>query len=382
MGAEIITIGTELLLGEIADTNTRRIAQALRGIGLDLFRTTTVGDNVERIAQALRESTARAEAVLTTGGLGPTVDDPTREAVALAFGVPLEFRPELWEQIQERFARFRRTATENNRRQAHVPQGAVPIENPVGTAPAFRFETERSVVISLPGVPGEVEVLLTTEVLPYLQRRLGLAAVIFARVLHTAGVGESWLDEKIGDLERLANPTVGVAAHPGRVDVRITAKAPDATQAAEAIRPLEATLRERLGEAIFGADDETLEGVLLERLRRRGWRLVVIERGTDGDLTSSLSKHGEPFAGGEILTVGSEDDLTLQMDQLQADRQAEVGLSLDLRREGAVNHATLQVRSPEMQHTAVRTYGGPPTTAAAWAVSLALDLLRRRLKDK
>jgi len=135
--AEIIAIGTELLLGETADTNTRFIARTLRGLGVDLFRTSTIGDNAGRIAQAIREALARAEIVITTGGLGPTVDDPTRQAVAQAVGVELEFRPELWEQITARVARYGRTPTENQKRQAYIPKGAISIENPVGTAPAF-----------------------------------------------------------------------------------------------------------------------------------------------------------------------------------------------------------------------------------------------------
>lgn len=379
MGAEIITIGTELLLGEIVDTNTRLIARALRSIGLDLYRTTTVGDNVARIAQAVRESLARAEAVLTTGGLGPTVDDPTREAIALALGVPTEFRPELWEQIQERFARFRRPASENNRRQAFIPRGAVAIENPVGTAPAFRAETDGSVVIALPGVPAELEVLLETEVLPYLRRRLRLQAVIHARVLHASGVGESWLDERIADLETLANPTVGIAAHPGLIDVRITAKAPDAAQAAISIATVEATIRERLGEAIFGADHDTLELVTLDRLRQRGWRLVVVEHGTAGQLISSLAEPGDVFLEGALIPEDVESDVDSGLRRLQADRGAEVGLGVSLRREGSVTRARIVLSLPEGEDVAVRTYGGPAANAAAWAANLALDHLRRKL---
>ncbi len=379
MGAEIITIGTELLLGEIVDTNTRMLARAFRGIGLDLFRTTTVGDNVERIAQAVREALARSEAVVTTGGLGPTVDDPTREAIALALGVPTEFRPELWEQIQERFARFRRRATENNRRQAFIPRGAVAIENPVGTAPAFRIETERSVVLALPGVPGEVEVLLETEVLPYLRRRLGLEAVIVGRVLHTAGVGESWLDERIGDLETMVNPTVGIAAHPGQVDVRITAKAPDTAQAAAAIAPVEALLRERLAEAVFGTDQETLEQVTLRALARRGWKLVTVEQGTAGSLTSLLAKEGSPYLQGEVIPEDGETDLQEPLHRLELELGAEAGLGLSLHREGSVNRIRVLVHSPDGEDAAIRTYGGPPSTAPTWAVSLALDRLRRKL---
>ena len=155
--AEIIALGTELLLGEIQDTNTRYIARHLRDTGIDLFRTAIIGDNAERIAQALREALTRAQIIITTGGLGPTVDDPTRQAVALAVNVPLEYRPELWGQIQARFERFGRQATENNKRQAYIPQGSIPVENLVGTAPAFITETGGSVIISLPGVPREME---------------------------------------------------------------------------------------------------------------------------------------------------------------------------------------------------------------------------------
>ena len=139
--AEIITIGTELLLGETADTNTRFIAQTLRGLGVDLFRTQTVGDNAGRIAEAVRAALQRADIVITTGGLGPTVDDPTRQAIADAAGVTLEFHPELWDQIVARIARYGRTPTENQKRQAYIPQGAMVIENSVGTAPAFIVET-------------------------------------------------------------------------------------------------------------------------------------------------------------------------------------------------------------------------------------------------
>ncbi len=139
--AEIITIGTEILLGEIVDTNTRYIAQVLRGMGVDLFRTITIGDNVERIAESIRNSMNRAEIVITTGGLGPTIDDPTREAVARAAGVELEFREDLWEQVVEAISRYGRKPSENQKRQAYAPKGALGIKNPVGTAPCFIVES-------------------------------------------------------------------------------------------------------------------------------------------------------------------------------------------------------------------------------------------------
>ena len=260
--AEIITIGTELLLGEIQDTNTRYLARTLRDVGVDLYRTTVVGDNVERIAGVIREALGRCQIILTTGGLGPTVDDPTREAVARALGVPTVFLPELWEQILDRFQRYGRQASENNRRQAYVPQGAIPVENPVGTAPAFICEVGEACIICVPGVPREMEYLIEHVAIPYLTQHYQLSGTIKARVLHAAGIGESVVDDLIGDLEMLTNPTVGLLAHPGQVDVRITAKAGSVEEADQMIEGVEATVRERLGEAIYGADSETLEGAL------------------------------------------------------------------------------------------------------------------------
>jgi nicotinamide-nucleotide amidase len=160
--AEIITIGTEILLGEIVDTNTRYIARTLRGLGVDLYRTITIGDNVERIAEAIRSSMEHADIVITTGGLGPTIDDPTREAVAKAIGVETEFREDLWQQVVETIARYGRKPSENQKRQAFVPQGALGLKNPVGTAPCFIVETPRNAVMSLPGVPNEMEHVCTS----------------------------------------------------------------------------------------------------------------------------------------------------------------------------------------------------------------------------
>ena len=176
--AEIITIGTEILLGEIVDTNAQYLARELRDIGVDLYRKTTVGDNARRIAQAIQQGLERSMIIITTGGLGPTVDDPTREAVALAMNVQTEYHPELWEQIQARFRRFNRIPTENNRKQAYIPQGALVIENAVGTAPAFIVEAGEHAVISLPGVPREMEYLMQRKVIPYLRAHYHLHEVI------------------------------------------------------------------------------------------------------------------------------------------------------------------------------------------------------------
>jgi competence/damage-inducible protein CinA-like protein len=380
MNAEIIAIGTELLLGEIVDTNTAVIARALRSIGLDLYRTTMVGDNAERIAQAVREALGRSDAVITTGGLGPTVDDASRQGVALAVGVPTEFRPELWEQIQERFSRFGRTPTENNRQQAMIPAGALAIPNPVGTAPAFVVETATSAVISLPGVPGEMAYLLDSDVLPYLRRRLGLHALIKSRVIKTAGTGESWLDERIADLERLSNPTVGLSAHPGQVDVRITAKADSEAEADRMLDDVEASLRQRLGKAVFGAEGEMLETVVSRLLAGRGWRLAVVEHGTGGLLAGALAVETMTFAGGHLLPDRVEPAaLPALVEHARAEFAADLALGVVAWREGDRERMAFQLSGAGMEQAAERSYGGPPGNAARWAVNMALDFVRRRL---
>ncbi|MBM3151653.1 MAG: competence/damage-inducible protein A, partial [Chloroflexi bacterium] len=250
--AEIIAIGTELLLGEISDTNTRFIARALRSLGLDLFRVTTVGDNTARITEAIQSAMQRADVVLTTGGLGPTVDDPTRQAAAAALGVELEFQEDLWRQVVATVARYGRQAGENQKRQAFIPHGARAIPNPVGTAPAFLAESGSSVLVCLPGVPREMETLLEGAVVPYLRQRFSVPAVIEVRNLHLSGVSEAWVDERVGEYETQANPTVGLAAHNGIIDIRICAKAADVREAGRMIEQVEKEIRLAVGPALFG----------------------------------------------------------------------------------------------------------------------------------
>jgi len=249
--AEIITIGTELLLGEIVDTNTQMIARSLRSVGINLYRTSTVGDNPNRIALVVRESLSRADIVITTGGLGPTVDDPTRGAAASALERKLTFHEELWEVIQNRLMEYHREVTENNKRQAYIPEGALALENQWGTAPGFIVDDEKGVLICLPGVPPELERMLEKEVLPWLSSRFSLREIILTRSIMTEGIGESKVDDIIGDLEHSQNPTVGLAAHKGSVEVRITSKAETREDAEREIWEMEDRLRERLSKWII-----------------------------------------------------------------------------------------------------------------------------------
>lgn len=303
MRAEIVSIGTELLLGEIVDTNAAYLARQLTTIGLDLHYKTTVGDNEARIAGVLEQALDRSGVVITTGGLGPTVDDVTREAVAAATHRPLELREELVGDIEAFFRRRGARMTENNLRQARLPQGALAIRNPVGTAPAYIVEDPRGIIISLPGVPSEMRYLVEHAVLPYLRQKLGLRGVIKVRNLHTAGIGESQVDALVADLERASNPTVGLAAHPAQTDVRVAAKAESEEEAARMVAEVEKEVRRRLGDHIYGADEETLEGAVVQLLEQRGHTLAVAETVGGGAITSRLTaaaRGRDVFRGGIV----------------------------------------------------------------------------------
>ena len=384
--AEIITIGTEILLGEIVDTNTRYLAQNLRALGVDLYRTITIGDNEDRIASAIQHSMERADIVITTGGLGPTIDDPTREAIAKAMGVKTEFREDLWEQVVATIARYGRKPSENQKRQAYVPQGALGIPNPVGTAPCFIVEYSSPLhpspnlgegmgvraVISLPGVPNEMEYILHDSIIPYLQKRFNLNEIIKVRVLHCAGLGEGTIDEKITDLEKLSNPTVGLAAHTGVVDVRIVAKAKSESEANTMIAGIESQVRERLGNVVFGADEDKLEEVVLDTIAKRGWTLTTIESGLDGILARKVP---------HTVSIPGLDPASL-MDALRAARanaHADIALGVSVYPED--RSAEMAMISSRGEKTHRITYGGPPRSLPYWAMNLALDWLRMTLEE-
>lgn len=381
--AEIITIGTELLLGEIQDTNTQYLARTLRDAGVDLYRTMTVGDNLTRIAQAIQEAMQRSDIILTTGGLGPTVDDPTRQAIAMALGTETEFRPDLWDQIQARFQRYNRRATENNRRQAYVPKGAIAIENPVGTAPAFIVETDRQAIISLPGVPREMEFLTQHSVLPYLRQRYNLRGTIKACVLHAASIGESQVDELIGDLETRENPTIGLLAHAGQVDIRVAAKAESVEEADRLIEEQVKEIRQRLGEAIFGINEETLLGVTLQGLSQAGWSLAIVESGLGGLLLQQFGTSESLFKGGEIIPdIDNQAALTAKTQAFNATRQADVALGVSLHPGKEKQELWLALITPKEVLEQYRSYGGPPQMAPQWAVNNSLDFIRKHIHDR
>jgi len=379
INAEIVTIGTELLLGEISDTNSVTIARKLAMAGVNLFRMVTVGDNSARIADVIRGSIKRADVVITTGGLGPTIDDPTREAIAMAFSRTSIFHPELWEQIQLRFRQIAFSISENNKRQAYLPEGAIPIPNAVGTAPGFILETGSSCVIALPGVPGEMEYLLDEHVFPYLKQKYQLKGIIKARLLRSIGLGESSIDEKIADLEKLSNPTVGLAAHAGQVDIRISARADDEPAADTMLNSLETEIRNRLGEWIFSTDGESIEMILRKLLKQKNRQLLVYEYGSDGELTSRLTQLQSPsfitkFNPQSIHEV----DLLTQIDSHDPLTSPDYILGCSLQRaDGHCAHVIIKHGNELMDE--IHNFGGPPSAAGERAANLAFYLLWRLL---
>ena len=294
MHAEIVMIGTELLLGEIVDTNANRLALALRDIGLDLYYKTTVGDNLARMTEVLDLALDRSDVIITSGGIGPTVDDVTRQAVADATGRKLVYSTELEAEIAARFSRFGRPMADNNKRQAYIPEGAAPLTNPVGTAPCYLSEdvNGRGCIISLPGVPRELDHMMENTVIPLLIERMGGVKVTRVRVLRTCAVGESNVDRGIGDLMTTGNPTVGLAAHVGQTDVRITTKADTEEEADTLIAGMEAKLRERLGVAIYGVGKVTVAEVVGELLQEKSLKLGVVDTLTGGQLARDLVESG------------------------------------------------------------------------------------------
>ena len=304
MQAEIIAIGSEILLGQLVDTNSSYIAKRLAENGIELVQTTTVGDDLQRMKEVIKEAIDRSHIVITTGGIGPTEDDLTRQAVAEVFERPLAFQPLLMEQIETLFKKRGFRMAENNRKQAYIPEGSIPIENPKGTAPGFIVEYAKGSIISIPGVPLEMEYLMENTVIPYLRRRFDIKhQVIQYKVLRACGLGESAIGLQIKDLmERNRNPSVGTLASIGDIRIRITAKANNPEEASSLIENVEKEIRNRLGVLIYGVDEETLQGNIAKELERLNLSLSVIETFTGGIISQRLTSTGtRSFVQGVVL---------------------------------------------------------------------------------
>ena len=291
MNAEIVSIGSELLLGQIVDSNAAWIAQRLADRGVNLFYKTTVGDNLDRIVETLDSALDRSDVVITGGGIGPTQDDLTREAIAQVTRRKIVTDPESLKDLRERFQKRGRLLTKNNERQAQIPSGAIVVKNPNGTAPAFIVETERGITISLPGVPFEMKWLVENEVIPYLQSKFKLTQIIHYRVLKVADLGESAVDDRIGHLiAESSNPTVGILAHPGQVDVRIAARENNIEEANMLIDSIDKQIRSILQDNVFAVDDETLESVVGDLMKESNATIATYEDLSGGSVASAIKQ--------------------------------------------------------------------------------------------
>ncbi|MGB0389013.1 MAG: CinA family nicotinamide mononucleotide deamidase-related protein [Ardenticatenaceae bacterium] len=387
MNAELITIGTELLLGQIVDTNAAWIAQRLAAEGVNLFRKQTVGDNRQRAASTIREALSRADVVLTTGGIGPTVDDMTREAIADATGRSLVRDPALVTRVEKIFARWGRKPGDNNLRQADLPEGAEAIANPIGTAPGVRLELpDGKVVMSMPGVPREMKRMMDEQVIPYLRSR-GLSAIIKSRILRTAAVGESTIDEKIADLELLENPTVGLAAHTGQVDIRITARAANEKEADVLIEHVAKQVRRRLKGAIFGEDKETLEGVVAQLLNKQEASVAILESMTEGAIAEILRTAGASVAAsqiGQAESLPDEETAKAQASRFAAEQGAAWSVVIystegDHAYGNNPGDSLIVVAGPNQAKVMRYPQVGRDNVSRRWLTARALDLLRREL---
>ena len=288
MRAELVSVGTELLLGQIADTNAQWMSQRLAAIGVDVLHHQSVGDNLERIADALRSATARSDVVIVSGGLGPTQDDITREGLSAALGLRLVRHAEIEEMLRERIARVGRRMPEMNLRQADVPEGGRYIVPDRGSAPGLVVETEGTRVYAVPGVPAEMREMMEGTILPELAALSGSAIV--SRVLRCTGIGESAVAELVDDLFRdSANPTVAFLAGGGEVKVRVTAKARSRDEAEALIEPVAVEVARRIGPFVFSMADEEMEEALGRLLRAAGTTIACAESLTGGELGARLT---------------------------------------------------------------------------------------------
>ncbi|MCL4460083.1 MAG: competence/damage-inducible protein A [Chloroflexi bacterium] len=291
MEAEIISVGTELLLGEITDTNAPYLAQHLAGLGIDLHWISQVGDNQSRLVEVLHRAWNRSELIIITGGLGPTEDDLTREAIAELLDEPMMVEESLEQELRAYFARRGLYMSPQNIKQATLIRSAQSLPNPIGTAPGWWVERSNRRIVAMPGVPAEMKRMWEDEVLPRLRSAVGgpSGAVIVSRTLKVFGLGESTVEERIRPLLSSTNPTLATYARTDGIHLRLTAKAGDRTAAESLISPLEVKVRDILGSCIYGVDDETMATVVGRLLSERGLTLATMESCTGGLLSSMLT---------------------------------------------------------------------------------------------
>ncbi len=290
-GVEILSIGTELLLGNIVNTNAQWISEQLTHLGLNHFRQSTVGDNCDRIIKVIQEISKRSNLLITTGGLGPTPDDLTTEAIAKSFNVSLFERPYLWDEIKQKLSNSNLQDNSSSlRKQCLFPKNAQIINNPRGTAPGMIWEPIKGfTILTFPGVPSEMKTMWQETALGFIKSKFSDTYSFFSNTLKFSGIGESSVAEKINDLLYLKNPTVAPYANLGEVKLRITARAKNEVEAKIIMKPVREKLEKEFSKFIYGEDHDTLPSVLIKELANRGQSIVFAESCTGGLLSSSIT---------------------------------------------------------------------------------------------
>ena len=302
-GVEILSIGTELLLGNILNTNAQWISEQLSQLGLNHFRQSTVGDNYDRIVKVIQEISKRSNLLITTGGLGPTPDDLTTAAIAKSFNASLFERPHLWDEIKQKLTNSKlQDDSSSLRKQCFFPQNAQIIKNPRGTAPGMIWEPVKGfTILTFPGVPSEMKTMWEETAYDFIKNKFSDSYSFFSNTLKFSGIGESSVAEKINDLLNLKNPTVAPYANIGEVKLRITARAKNDLEAKNIIKPVKEKLKKEFSKFIFGEDNDTLPSVLIKELAERNQTIVFAESCTGGLLSSSLTS----ISGSSQVFLGS-----------------------------------------------------------------------------
>jgi nicotinamide-nucleotide amidase len=406
--AEIVGIGTELLLGQIANTNAQWISERLAEIGVDVLFHDAVGDNHGRIVDVLRTAVARCDAVIVTGGLGPTQDDITREAIAEVAGAPLVRRPDLERWLRHRFERMGREMPASNLRQADVPEGADVIENERGSAPGLIVRAGAATLYALPGVPAEMRQMMRSAVLPRMSAEAGPAAIA-SRQLGVIGMAEARAAELLDDLfHGSANPSVAYLAAGGEVRVRLTAKAPTLGEAEDLIRPLAEEVRRRLGDVVYSTGDEEIEQVIGRELKAGRKTVACAESLTGGGVAKRLSSTpgaSEYFLGSAVVYTAEAKESVLGVSRTTIERDgvvseataremasgarrifdADVAVSLtgsagpEPHDGVAPGTVWIALEAEDRSHARELRVAGDRVTVLRWAEQAALDLLRRYL---
>ncbi len=407
MIVEIIAVGTELLLGQITNRNAAFLGEKLAESGFDAHYQVVVGDNLDRIVDAITIALGRADVIIMTGGIGPTQDDVTREAISTATGRPLLFSQEFAGRLRSFWEARGRQMPESNLRQAEYPEGAEQIPNPKGTAPAIALQHDGRWIFALPGVPEEMHYLVQHEVLPRLRTAAGVDQVVLSRLLRSWGRSESQVAELLDDLYHgSTNPSIAFLASAAEIKVRITAKAPTEAEATRLIAPYEKTIRERLGASVFGVDDETIERVILGLLEERQWTMATAESATAGMIAARMTSvpgASRVFRGGvvvyatdlkaslldvpqEILDEGvvSEATALFMAEGAAARLQADVALAVTGSagpdpQERAAGTMVIAVHTPEGSRARVMRLPGDRERVRTYATTAALHLVRLAL---